>query len=281
MMDKVNNLWLALAAAAAMGGCSANLHISATGRPVVAASRPAGEPRLRRVTTSGPTARPPAARAGTTALITASGHLSATIEIFSEMSRVTGGVHVQSAGAQEVPQNIAEVLERAVPVGVPVDLVFVVDTTGSMEDDIHAAQAEMRTILARLTRSNPDRRVGVVGYRDRGDEYLTSTFLQLDTHEASIIHAIDSLKVAGGGDRPEHVYAGLSTALAFQPWRPHASQHIVLMGDAPPHENRAGGATKQSVLAQARTSPRNVAIHTIGLRCDDCAGVIAEKDSAR
>lgn len=293
---RVRCSWLAVAVATTMGGCGANLQLSAAGVPSLATSsstkkRDSGAhttssstttatSTTSRSTTSLSSSAPPSARPSG-ALVTASGHVRATIEIFRGVSEATGGVYVQSAGAAEVPQNIEQVIERAVPAGVPVDLVFVVDTTGSMDDDIHAVQAEMRTILAQLTRTNPDRRVGVVGYRDRGDEYLTWTFLQLDAHEGSIIHAIDSLKVAGGGDRREHVYAGLNTALMLQPWRQHASQHIVLMGDAPPQENLPGAVTREQVLAQARTAPRNVAIHTIGLRCDDCSDVIAETSTKR
>lgn len=287
---RVRNLCLAITIATTMAACGANLQVSAAGVPSFTTASSAKKRSPGEHTTSGSTATAtsttsapssPTPSTSSRTLVTASGHVRATIEIFRGVSEATGGVHVQSAGAAEVPQNIEQVLERAVPAGVPVDLVFVVDTTGSMDDDIHAVQAEMRTILAHLTRTNPDRRVGVVGYRDRGDEYLTWTFLQLNTHEASIIHAIDALKVAGGGDRREHVYAGLNTALMFQPWRQNASQHIVLMGDAPPHENLPGAVTRDQVLAQARTAPRNVAIHTIGLRCDDCSDVIAETSAKR
>jgi hypothetical protein len=45
------------------------------------------------------------------------------------------------------------------------------------------------------------------------------------------------LKVAGGGDDPEHVYAGLDTALRQQSWRGGAERHIILLGDAPPHDD--------------------------------------------
>ena len=152
------------------------------------------------------------------------------------------------------------------------------NTTGSMGDDIDAAKAQMRTILGDLTRWNPDRRVGIVAYRDRGDPYVAMVVLPLDADERRIVAGIDSLRVAGGGDLREHVYAALDTALHEQPWRAGASHHIVLIGDAPPHEDYADDPRNYaSVMADAARPELAVKIHTIGAYCDKACQTEAAK----
>jgi hypothetical protein len=201
--------------------------------------------------------------------LTIDGQLQITLDAWGKISARTGGLALTSKGAKDVPGLITDVFERGIAPGQPVDLVFVVDTTGSMGDDIDAVKADMQRILRELSARNPDRRIGVVAYRDRGDDYVSKTMLAMSDDDAQIRGAIDSLKVDGGGDLREHVYAGIDTALVEQPWRSGASQHIILMGDAPPHDNYSDDPRNfQSVLARASATPLAVRIHTIGLTCD-------------
>jgi hypothetical protein len=189
------------------------------------------------------------------------------VDAWSRLSTATAGTTVESKAADDVPVLIRRIFDDGLPTG-PVDVVFVVDTTGSMEDDIDAVKRDMREILAHLRERNPDYRVGVVAYRDIKDEYLTRTHLVLSNDDARIEAAISALAVTGGDDWREHVYAGINTALG-QPWRPGVSQHIILMGDAPPHDDYDNDPrTLESVTARAQTAPLRVRIHTIGIRCD-------------
>ena len=201
--------------------------------------------------------------------LTASGNLRVTVAAWGRLSSGSGAIAATSKGADDVPAQMRRINRDGLPSGVPVDLVYVVDTTGSMGDDIEAARAQMRATLAELTRRNPDRRVGIVAYRDRGDAYVARVVLALDVDERRIEAGIDSLRTAGGGDLREHVYAGLDLALHAQPWRPGASHHIVLIGDAPPHEDYADDPrTYASVMADAARPELAVKIHTIGVTCD-------------
>jgi Mg-chelatase subunit ChlD len=197
----------------------------------------------------------------------ASGTLRVTVDAWARLSAPSGAIAVTSRGAEDIPVLMEQINRQALPAAEPVDLVYVVDTTGSMGDDIDAAKARMRTILNDLTRRNPDRRVGLVAYRDRGDVYTAMVVLPLEADARRIEAAIDWLRVGGGGDLREHVYAGLDTALRQQPWRPGASHHIVLIGDAPPHEDYGDDERNyESVMAQA--AALGVKIHTIGVHCD-------------
>lgn len=199
------------------------------------------------------------------------------VDAWAKLSSATSGMTVESQGANDVPALITRVFDGALPQG-PVDIVFVVDGTGSMHDDIDAVKSDMRRILDHLRQRNPDYRVGVVAYRDVDDAFLTRTFLFLAADDARIHRAISAIKVHGGGDWREHVYAGINTALTSQPWRPHASQHIILMGDAPPHENyRNDPRNYDSVTAKAQAPPLRVHIHTIGIKCDrSCQAALAK-----
>ena len=194
--------------------------------------------------------------------------LQVRIDAWVKLSTATEGRTVESRAAADVPVLIRTIFDEGIPPG-PVDVVFVVDATGSMTDDVAAVKRDMRTILAHLRSRNPDYRVGVVTYRDIDDEYLTRTWAGLTQDDATIEAAINAIEVTGGDDWREHVYAGIATALRHQPWRPQASQHIVLMGDAPPHDDYVNDPrTLASVTAHARAAPLHVRIHTIGIKCD-------------
>ena len=191
------------------------------------------------------------------------------VRAWKKISLATKGTTIESKGAQDVPVVVTRIFDEGIPTGIPVDVVFVVDTTGSMHDDIDAVKQDMRRILDHLSKRNPDHRIGIVAYRDITDEYLTRTFARLTDDHARIHRAIAAIKVRGGEDWREHVYAGINTALYGQPWRPQASQHIILMGDAPPHEDYHNDRRNYDFVTQrAQTPPRNVRIHTIGIKCD-------------
>lgn len=211
--------------------------------------------------------------------ITAS--LQIRVDAWSRLSTATSGTTVEAQAPAEVPVLIRRIFDEGVPDG-PVDVVFVVDTTNSMQDDIDSVKQDMRTILAHLRERNPDYRIGVVAYRDIDDDYLTRTFLFLTRDDARIEAAISALVVGGGDDWREHVYAGIDTALG-QPWRAQASQHIILMGDAPPHDDYTNDPrTFASVTKRAQTAPLHVRIHTIGIKCDaECERTIREEDAER
>lgn len=211
---------------------------------------------------------------------TASGSLRVTADAWVRISKPTGAISVTSKGAADVPVLMQEINHHGLPRDVPVDLVYVVDTTGSMGDDIDAAKAQMRTILADLTAWNPDRRVGIVAYRDRGDVYTALVVTPLDVDELQIREGIDWLRVTGGGDLREHVYAGLDAALHKMEWRAGASRHIVLIGDAPPHEDYGDDPRNyDSVMADA--AELKVKIHTIGVHCDKTCAEAFDAEGGR
>lgn len=121
--------------------------------------------------------------------------------------------------------------------GSNVDIMFVVDATGSMGDEISFLQSELNDVIKRVTKSNAklNLRLGSVFYRDRGDDYLTQVQALSKDHDG-VVDFIGAQSAAGGGDYPEAVEAGLDEALA-QDWSENAVARILfLLLDAPPHQ---------------------------------------------
>lgn len=117
------------------------------------------------------------------------------------------------------------------------DLCFVVDTTGSMGDDIDNAKENMKQILDTLGEKTEDYRVAVVDYRDfpdRGgsEDYAAKVQLKFTDDRDAITGAIDGLDLGYGGDYEETVYSGIAAALTLD-WRKGASKAIIILGDAP------------------------------------------------
>ena len=118
------------------------------------------------------------------------------------------------------------------------DVVFVVDATGSMADDINIVKENLYNIVNELRkrRKNLDLRFGMVAYRDHPPEdktFVTKVYPPTDNMDA-VLRFIKELEIGGGGDPPEAVVDGLWAALNIS-WRQNAYKTIILIGDAPPH----------------------------------------------
>lgn len=119
--------------------------------------------------------------------------------------------------------------------GRPVDIVFAVDTTGSMGGLLDGAKRTVWSIANQVRSIDPnaDLRVGLVAYRDLGDDYVTKDFALTEDLDAMYVE-LSSYQAAGGGDVPENVDAALYNAVHKMKWRDGAKKMIFLVGDAPP-----------------------------------------------
>jgi Mg-chelatase subunit ChlD len=153
------------------------------------------------------------------------------------------------------------------PARADLDVVFVLDTTGSMGGEIGEAQQRLRELAAALATSRAGERLrfGVVAFRDRGDDYVTKTSAL--TAEIGMTDAfLAGLSAGGGGDNPESVLAALAVALRDMRWDPALTteRRIVLVGDAPAHLDYPDEATPEQIIEQARRE--HVVIDAIGCR---------------
>ncbi len=116
------------------------------------------------------------------------------------------------------------------------DLMLAIDTTGSMGDEIRYLQSELAAILdtLRARHRGLDLRVGFVFYKDLGDSYVTAT-VPLGHDFAAAQGALRQHRASGGGDYPEAMDQAMIRA-AGQAWRPDAVKSLLLVADAPPHD---------------------------------------------
>jgi hypothetical protein len=132
------------------------------------------------------------------------------------------------------------------------DIMFVVDATGSMGDEISFLKSELNDVIDKVEKNRDDVsfRWGSVFYRDESDEYLTRQ-LPLTTDAKKLMHFISEQDASGGGDYPEAVTDGLEEAL-IQEWSSEAIARIIfLVLDAPPHHNSEKLITLQNQIELA------------------------------
>src|SRR6266446_1989275 len=114
------------------------------------------------------------------------------------------------------PPTPAAVKGKARP---KIEVVFCLDTTGSMGGLIEGAKAKIWSICNQIAggKPTPDLKVGLVAYRDRGDQYITKVFDLTDDLDAIHGH-LKGFTANGGGDAPESVNQALDDAVHKIKW---------------------------------------------------------------
>ncbi len=145
-----------------------------------------------------------------------------------------------------------------------VEVAFVLDTTGSMGGLLEGAKRKIWSIATSVVDTNPDAdiRIGLVAYRDIGDEYVTRTF-DLTTDIQDIYANLLDLKARGGGDWPESVNEALDIAVNKLQWSKgdDVRRIVFLVGDAPPHMDYAQDTKYPKTLAVAKQ--RNIVVNAV------------------
>jgi Mg-chelatase subunit ChlD len=119
-----------------------------------------------------------------------------------------------------------------------IEVCFVLDTTGSMGGLIAGAKAKIWSIANQLVAAEPtpELKIALVGYRDRGDEYVTRVF-DLSDDIDRVYARLQEFQANGGGDTPESVNQALHETLTRISWSPDREvlKVVFLVGDCPPH----------------------------------------------
>jgi hypothetical protein len=134
-----------------------------------------------------------------------------------------GSVDLRVAGARDLPASR------------PVDVAFILDTTGSMGEEIDAVRATIAKVAQELGRQNFQVRLGMVEYKDRGDVFVTKVH-PFAASSDRFLADVARVNASGGGDLPESVNEGLHVGLTGLEWNHDAvARFAFLIGDAPPH----------------------------------------------
>lgn len=162
---------------------------------------------------------------------------------------------IDRQGPREIEVKLG--LQRTVPEPLPLDVLFVLDTTGSMGKEIERLKRTIEIINLNLSSlsSKPQVRFGMVLYKDRGDEYVTRTVPltgDLDVFQKEL----NKVRADGGGDGPEDLQSALADAVQKISWNRDGVRLVFVITDAPPHldygqkytfVNAAGDAKKQGI----------------------------------
>jgi hypothetical protein len=151
-------------------------------------------------------------------------------------------------GGQTVGLTVNQTATKATKL----DLMLVIDTTGSMGDEIRYLQSELRSIISSITAKHRDLdiRVGFVFYRDLGDDYVTRT-VAFDRDIGRAQGVLAQQDANGGGDYPEAMDQAMIRAVG-QDWRPDAVKSLLLVADAPPHDDLFGQTWAAAEAARAK-----------------------------
>lgn len=150
---------------------------------------------------------------------------------------LTGLIGVQDAAP--IPNKPGAQLPAAeLPLDGPrsADVVFVVDTTGSMADEIRELQESLDTVVNdfRGPGEELDVQFGLVAFRDQGDEYVTRLY-PFTSDVEKFREILENLQAKGGGDIPERGDQALFESMTKLNWRaarPDRARVVILCGDA-------------------------------------------------
>ena len=190
-------------------------------------------------------------------------------EKFSEISKEM----IYSKGPETLIEDIGKILKTFVNAE-KLDIVFAIDATGSMKDDIEKLREDLIPEIKRIFSKEKDVRIAVLFYRDYGDTFkymdLPVKCFDFTRSLKTFKEQLYSIKILGreGGDIPEAVYEAMFAASEFYKWRRDAQKEIILIGDAEPHPvpRGTGKYSKGYVISLAES--KNIKIHSILLPQD-------------
>jgi len=162
----------------------------------------------------------------------AAGQANVTVSANGSQGRAQLFVNGQG-DSQDVVLRLNQVQAQTARV---LDLGFLIDVTGSMEDELRYVNREVADIVARVSAESPETqvRVGAVFYRDRHDNPALQR-IAFTRDIGGFARAMQNIHASGGGDYPEDLNAGLHQAIGGLGWQGgNAVRTLVVISDAPP-----------------------------------------------
>jgi PBP1b-binding outer membrane lipoprotein LpoB len=182
-------------------------------------------------------------------------------------------------GRQEIiidrqgPRELTVHLDRTryIPENTPLDILFIMDTTGSMGEEISRLKNTIEIInlnLASLS-SKPAIRFGMVLYKDRGDEYVTRV-IPLTADLDKFRSELNQVTAAGGGDTPEDLQSALKDGIEKIGWNKDGIRLCYIITDASAHLDYGQKYTYVDAVHDARKE--GIKMFTIGTGGLDISG---------
>lgn len=180
---------------------------------------------------------------------------------------------IYSKGPESIIDDILEVLSGIKDKN-NLDVVFAIDATGSMKNDIDALKKDLCTALEKDFSNAPDARFGLLFYRDYGDNFnfngLPVKFYSFTNNLGIFNGNLNSLRIIGteGGDIPEAVYEAIYASVEYYNWRIGTTKQVILIGDAEPHPKPRGLGKYSKEFVMKEAEKIGVQVKTILLPLD-------------
>ncbi|HVA79121.1 MAG TPA: VWA domain-containing protein, partial [Candidatus Binataceae bacterium] len=114
------------------------------------------------------------------------------------------------------------------------DVVLVIDGTGSMSLIINDVKAKMAQLIQAIHRLVPIARVGIIVFGGKGEKMEIQP---LTLSPAKLTDFLGHITAKGGGEWEEDTFGACQTAMDKMDWKPYAKKVVVLVGDSPPHKD--------------------------------------------
>lgn len=165
-------------------------------------------------------------------------------------------------GKQEISVEVSEATNPTPTL----DLMFVVDTTGSMGDELEYLKAELGDVITRAAQaSSIDVRTSVNFYRDTTDQYVVRYYDFRDSVD-EVVTLLGEQRAMGGGDYPEAVHTALANAVNDHAWAKDSVKLLFFVFDAPPHDQADVMASlHDSILRAASMGIRIIPVASSGV----------------
>ena len=143
------------------------------------------------------------------------------------------------------------------------DIVFVIDTTGSMRDNVRGVKKHIHHFLEPLEENGVDAALGLVEFTDLAVRKAKA--IGLARNQKEFTRWLDRTRFFGGGDIPESGYEALVTALEEIDFRDGAQRFLIFMSDAPQHDIDYDGKSRYSLdRIIARMNDAGVRVDVVG-----------------
>jgi hypothetical protein len=150
---------------------------------------------------------------------------------FSSLAGKTDGQTYFLTDSRKISQEILKIIDQHLEA--KTDLVFLIDNTGSMDDDIDNIKKSVTSIIDKLT-EKPDVRLAIASYGDKNeDPGIWFQQMEFTTDFSKAKSFVNGIQLTGGGDDPESVFDGAARMMDELKWRKDSKKMILLLGDAP------------------------------------------------
>jgi hypothetical protein len=192
------------------------------------------------------------------------------------------GTAETSVAISDTPDGIVDLrlpTERATIGTRVVDLAFVLDTTGSMSEEISAVKSTIQKVAKVLSDDQTTVRIGLVEYKDRTDPFVTKVY-PFATDLGGFAQRVSQIGASGGGDTPEDMNAGLHTAMSGLDWSDKSVARLAfVIADAPPHLDYQDGPDYAADMKTA--SHRGIQLFTVAASGMDNLGQVVFRQMAQ